>query len=143
MAFHLLLSVFGPEVVMSAMKIKTPGFLKKRPAHPLLWMWTGVFVPGLLWLGHLTLSFTLAAYACRENQWPMHFLSAAAALAITAILLMTYKSYLFFQQRYGESQDDGDKTKSFLCLLALLLGILLVITIIVSDLSNVLVEPCL
>lgn len=127
---------------MTGVKFQTPNLLKSAPAHPVFWMWTGVFAPGLLWLGHLTLSFTLAAYACRENQWPMHFLSAGAALAMTGILFMTYKSYLFFQQRYGESQKDGDKTKSLLCLLALLIGFLLVITVIVSDLSNVLVEPC-
>lgn len=128
---------------MTGIRFKSPGLLRSKPAHPLFWMWAGVFVPPLLWLGHLTLSFTLAAYACRANQWPMHFLSAAAVLAMTAVLLMTYRSYLFFQQNYGESQEDGDKTKSFISLLALLIGVLLIITVIVSDLSNVLVEPCL
>lgn len=102
-------------------------------------LWIALLAPALAWFGQLMLSYSIAAYACANDQvWILHVITLAALVLAGAGLWSGWKS-VRIQHRHS---NEADPASTFLPWGALLLGLLFFLTIIASELSNLLLEPC-
>lgn len=99
--------------------------------------WIALGAPALAWFVQLTTSYTIAAYACANDQvWILHTIGS---LAFALAALGVWHGWKLHHAEAAEERND----KRFLATGALLLGGLFLLTIVVSELSNVLLDPCL
>ncbi|MCO4753036.1 MAG: hypothetical protein KC478_01070 [Bacteriovoracaceae bacterium] len=105
--------------------------------RPNLLLWGALIGPSLTWLLYLGSSFTIAAYACeRGSEWIMPLMTAVALVVSGLFLVGSRRTYIHFQK-------TGDQSGIFLSVVSLLLGVLIVLILLSSELSNHLVTPCM
>ena len=108
---------------------------RKNARALVLW---GVFLaPALAWFSQLTASYTIAAYACDHDQmWILHAISIAALGIASAGVWTGWREW-----RMPGSGENGEG--HYLTGGTLLLAVLFLLAIVVGELSNWLLEPCI
>ena len=100
-------------------------------------MWGALLGPSTTWLVYLMASFTVAAYACeRGDDWIMQGMTFGAVVVSFIFLWGGGNAY----KRFKASQNQSG---IFICVISFLLGALIVLILLASELSNHLVRPCL
>lgn len=111
-----------------------------RAEHRSLVLWTVLLAPAFAWFAQVTASYTIGAYACaNDRMWILHAISIAA-LAIASVGVWSgWRDWRSLRSRSDESgRERGRLTGG-----ALLLAMLFLLAILVSELSNWLLEPCI
>lgn len=105
--------------------------------HTTLNLWLTYLLPLFAWLMHLSASYLIAIHACGSFTflWLLHLLTFAAA---ALVLLGAWCGYRALQD--GKAEADRDKVH--LAQIALSLAALYLLIILVSEISNFLLEPC-
>ena len=100
-------------------------------------LWGVFLAPSLAWFAQLTASYAIAAYACAQDQlWILHAISIAALGIASAGVWTGWREW-----RLSRSGESGERR--YLTGGILLLAVLFLLAVVVGELSNWLLEPCI
>lgn len=107
--------------------------------HRELLLWTALVAPAFGWFAQLTASYTLAVFACENDQmWILHAISIAA-LALAGLGIWSgWRCW-----RVGYPSREPGRGARFYTGGTLLLATMFLLGILASELSNWMLEPCL
>ena len=100
-------------------------------------LWGVFLAPALAWFAQLTASYTIAAYACAQDQmWILHAISIAALAIASAGVWVGWREWRPFR-------SDTHREGHYLTGGTLLLAVLFLLAVVVGELSNWMLEPCI
>ena len=105
-----------------------------------LLLWIAFAAPAAGWFVQLCASYTIAAYACANDQmWILHSISAVAAALALAGIICGWKC-----RKLQDAGGEGTHRESgFLINGILLLAAAFLLTILVSEVGNWILKPCI
>lgn len=100
------------------------------------YLWTSLLLPVLTWLAQISVSHLVITYACHQGRlWLLHGISIACFLPALVGVILGVKSWRYF----SKGSLPGHTFMSF-C--SVVLGFIFLLSIVVAEFANILMEPC-